>query len=142
MTPSDLLLIATPLIGGSLVSSTISTDSYDQDRSVGPPRWVFPATWTILYLILGYSAYRVGFTNPVIVTWWIGLILNWIWTPVYFGKNDRVGALYIIRSLIVVTIYMAIEFYGVDKTAGLLQLPYLAWLVYAMTLNQKSLESA
>ena len=141
MTPSDLLLIATPLIGGSLISSTISTDSYDSDRTVGPPRWVFPITWTILYLILGYSAYRVGFTNPVIVIWWIGLILNWIWTPVYFGKNDRVGALYIIRSLIVVTIYMAIEFYGVDKTAGLLQLPYLAWLVYAMTLNQKSLVS-
>ena len=59
----------------------------------------------------------------------------------YFGKNDRASALYIIRTLIVVTAYMAIEFYGVDKTAGLLQIPYLAWLVYAMTLNQTSLES-
>lgn len=130
---NDLLLAFVPLLGGFAIGSTVETTSYD--RSVGPPRWVFPVAWTILYAILGYSAYRVGFGNEAIILWWAGLLLNFMWSPVWFGQNDRSGGLMILQALIVTTVITSVAFYRVDKPAGLLQIPYLLWLGYAHYLS-------
>ncbi len=137
--PTALVLMLLPLVGGSLISSKISTATYDA-RTVGPPRWVFPVAWTILYLLLGYSAYRVGVHHLAILLWVLGLVLNWSWTPIYFGKGDKQTALHVLQALIVVTVIMAIAFYRIDQPAGVLQLPYIAWLVYAHGLNQASID--
>lgn len=130
---NDILLASVPLIGGFAIGQTVPTTSYD--RTVGPPRWVFPVAWTVLYILLGYSAYRVGFNNDAIMLWWAGLLLNFMWSPVWFGAGDKEGGLMILQALIVTTLVMAVAFYKVDKPAGWLQVPYLAWLTYAHYLS-------
>lgn len=130
----NILLAALPLTIGFVIGRSIRTTGYDEQK--GPPRWVFPVVWTVLYILLGYSAYRVGFGNDAIIFWWIGLLLNFLWTPVYFGNGDTLGGAMLIESLIVTTLVMTIAFYRVDHLAGMLQIPYLAWLVYARGLVQ------
>lgn len=129
----SVLLACLPLTIGFAIGSAIDTSSYK--RSTGPPRWVFPVAWSILYTLLGYSAYRVGFGNEAILLWWVGLLLNFMWTPVYFGDGDRQGGLMIIQALIMTTLVMTVAFYQVDTTAGVLQIPYLLWLGYAHYLS-------
>lgn len=132
---NDILLASVPLIGGFAIGQTVQTTSWN--RTVGPPRWVFPVAWTVLYILLGYSAYRVGFNDDAIMLWWAGLLLNFMWSPVWFGAGDKSGGLMILQALIVTTLVMAIAFYKVDKPAGLLQIPYLTWLTYAHYLSMQ-----
>jgi tryptophan-rich sensory protein len=75
------------------------------------------------------------YCNDAIMLWWAGLLLNFMWSPVWFGAGDKSGGLMILQALIVTTLVMAIAFYKVDKPAGLLQIPYLAWLTYAHYLS-------
>ena len=133
------VLASLPLVGGFAIGSTISTSTYDTNTAVGPPKWVFPVMWTILYVLLGYSALRVGFGNQAMVLWWIGLLLNFAWSPLYFGMNERAIALRVLQVLLLTTVLMAVAFYRVDPVAGWLQVPYIVWLAYAHHLNQANL---
>ena len=133
MVDINAVLALVPVVAGFTMGKTVSTSSYDA-TSGGPPRWVFPVVWTVLYILLGYSAYRIGFSNEAIILWWVGLLLNLMWTPVYFGQGDNAGGKMIIEALLFTTVMMAIAFFRVDRTAGLLQIPYLVWLIYARTL--------
>ena len=131
-----VILALTPLVGGFAIGSTVDTTSYDRsDLLLAPPRWMFPVAWTILYILLGYSAYRIGFGNQAIILWWVGLILNFAWTPAWFGANDKDAAKMILQALIVTTLVMALVFYRIDHVAGWLQAPYLVWLTYAYYLS-------
>ena len=133
------IALAAPLVGGFAVSSTVSTDSYKQEAPGNPPRWVFPVAWSILYVLIGVVGYRLARRRNVrgLFLWIVGLILNFSWTPLYFGTGDREGALTVLRALIFVTSITTILLYRDDPVAGHMFLPYLAWLVYAHTLSDR-----
>ena len=109
-----------------------------------PPNWVFPTAWTSIYLLISWAAARVALsadTNtsaPVVLGlafWALQIALNTLWTPVFFGIR-RLGAAFVISlfltASVVATMY---AFWQVDWIAGLMVLPYVAWMCAATALN-------
>lgn len=103
-----------------------------------PPDLVFPIAWTVLYVLMAIAAWRVwrvqGFARGMIL--FIGqLVLNALWMPVAFGAQSLVGALVIVGLLWLVVLCTTVVFWTADRPAGLLFLPYLAWVSYASYLT-------
>ncbi|XP_060806994.1 translocator protein isoform X1 [Amyelois transitella] len=107
------------------------------------PKWIFGPAWTVLYSSMGYASYRVleecseSPENAVLPLSLYGsqLLLNWAWTPIFFGLKDFKLAFIEGTVLIGAATATAVSFAVVDKKAGLLMVPYLAWLGYAMSLT-------
>lgn len=130
----NFVLLLTPVIGGSL-SGLIAGDFKKVPKPKNsPPDWVFGPVWTILYLLIGFSA-NIVFqkTGKVPLIFWIQLLLNFSWSPVYL-KNPKIafGIIVALWSSILMTI---IEFQRIDNFAARLLYPYLIWVSYATYLN-------
>lgn len=107
-----------------------------------PPNWLFAPAWTTLYCTIGYSSYLVwrdgdGFRNAILPLSIYGtnLILNWSWSPLFFGLHKIKWALYEIILLWGSTAAMGVAFYNVNPYAGCLIIPYFAWTTFATALN-------
>ncbi|XP_028178948.1 translocator protein-like isoform X2 [Ostrinia furnacalis] len=108
-----------------------------------PPKWVFGPAWTVLYSGMGYASYLVyeecgGFVDDAVLPLSLyggQLLLNWSWTPIFFGMKDFKLAFIEISVLSGAALATTIAFFNVNKTAGWLMVPYLAWLGYASSLN-------
>lgn len=105
-----------------------------------PPRQVFPVVWTVLYILMGVAAYRVwaaGGRRDPMVLYGVQLALNILWSLVFFGAKSLQWSVNVIVALLAVLTATTVSFYSVDRTAGYLMLPYLAWvcLATALTLN-------
>ena len=109
--------------------------------SLSPPGWVFPIVWTILYILMGVSAYLVwtseksGKRNIALGAYAVQLALNFIWTIVFFGFDAYLAAFAILVMLWLAILFMILAFYGVNKAAAYLQIPYLLWVTFAGYLN-------
>ena len=106
-----------------------------------PPGWVFGPAWTTLYVLMGISFYLIWTkTNFVgyqkaLSFFAIQLVLNALWSILFFGLKQPLFALVEIIVLWVAILLTLIPFYKIDKTAGLLLIPYLAWVTFAAILN-------
>lgn len=107
-----------------------------------PPNYMFGPVWTSLYCTMGYSSYLVweecgGFKEAALPLsiYGINLVMNWAWTPIFFGMHNIKLALYEIILLWGSTAAMGIAFYRVNPIAGLLIIPYFAWGTLATALN-------
>ncbi|TPV49273.1 tryptophan-rich sensory protein [Pseudarthrobacter phenanthrenivorans] len=111
-----------------------------------PPNWLFGPVWTVLYTAMAVAAWlvwrkRTDRTRPALAAYGIQLVLNLAWTPVFFGLYPVLGtaalwvALAIILALIAAVTVTVLYFGPISRTAGLLLLPYIAWLVFASSLN-------
>lgn len=103
-----------------------------------PPNWVFPVAWPILYLLMSYSGATLAnleSAGSALALWALQISLNTLWTPVFFGlKNLKLGLIIILLLLFSVAICTYV-FWLYAWIAGLLFLPYLAWVVFAAALN-------
>lgn len=104
-----------------------------------PPDWLFPVAWTVLYLSMSAAAARVAMmpeTGQALAFWSVQIALNTLWTPVFFGLR-RIGAgLVIIFLLWLAVAATMVAFWQHDAIAGLLFVPYLAWVTVAGLLNR------
>jgi tryptophan-rich sensory protein len=111
-----------------------------------PPNWVFGPAWTLLYTSMAVAAWlvwrsRSERSRPALIAYGVQLLLNLAWTPVFFGLYPSIGtpALWIAVAIIVVLIVavtITVLYFGpISRTAGLLLLPYISWLVFATSLN-------
>ncbi|WP_354349686.1 TspO/MBR family protein [Pseudarthrobacter sp. PvP090] len=111
-----------------------------------PPNWVFGPVWTALYTAMAVAAWlvwrsRAEGTRPALTAYAVQLVLNLLWTPVFFGLYPSLGtpALWIAFVIIValaVAVSVTVLYFGpISRAAGLLLLPYLAWIVFASSLN-------
>ena len=106
-----------------------------------PPQWVFAPVWSILYILMFASIVIVGKNTPVylkpaaISIFLLQLVLNLIWTPMFFIHHKIKNALFICITLTVTVLFMIILFAQISKIAALLLIPYLIWLILASTLN-------
>ncbi|MEZ5754671.1 MAG: TspO/MBR family protein [Paracoccaceae bacterium] len=104
-----------------------------------PPDWLFPVAWMVLYLSMSAAAARVAMipgTGQALALWSVQIALNTLWTPVFFGLR-RIGAgLVIIFLLWLAVAATMVAFWQVDRIAGALFLPYLAWVTVAGMLNR------
>lgn len=103
-----------------------------------PPPWVFGPAWTLLYASMAVAAWMVwkrgGWGRPL--QWWtLQLLLNAAWSPVFFGLHQVGLALVVIAALWLAIAATIAAFARVDRRAGGLLLPYLAWVSFASALN-------
>lgn len=110
--------------------------------SFNPPNWVFAPVWTCLYLLMGIALFLVvrhGWNDPAvriaIILFAIQLLLNGIWTPVFFSLHQILGGLVIIVLLAIAIVLTAIWFYRISPAASWLMAPYLLWVCFATVLN-------
>ncbi|HXZ08269.1 MAG TPA: TspO/MBR family protein [Paraburkholderia sp.] len=106
--------------------------------SFNPPNWIFAPVWGVLYLLMAIAAWRVwmsaGFA-PAIVLWLVQLALNAGWSWLFFGRHRIEIALLDIVTLLVFIVATTAAFFDIDAWAGILLLPYLAWVAFATLLN-------
>jgi tryptophan-rich sensory protein len=106
--------------------------------SWNPPAWLFGPAWTTLYTLMAIAAWlvwkRVGFTRAL-GFYFVQLILNAAWTPIFFGAHAMGWALVEISIMWIAILLTLLSFLRVQKTAGLLLVPYLAWVSFATFLN-------
>ncbi len=101
-----------------------------------PPKILFPIIWSILYLLMTISVYlATKNSDDAYKIYFIQLIVNAFWTVIFFGLKLRLLAFIWIIFLFILVIIMIKKFYKENKTAGLLQIPYIIWLLIAMYLN-------
>ncbi len=107
-----------------------------------PPNSVFGPVWVTLYCMIGLSLALLWDRVPAgpekrsaLIWFVIQMVLNLIWSPVYFGAHWMGVALIIIASLLVILPFVIIKIRSLDKTAGRLLIPYAIWVGYATYLN-------
>lgn len=104
-----------------------------------PPIWVFPVVWTILYAVMGYSAYRISKSGEAakgaLAVYWIQLGVNFLWSIVFFRFEALWAAFAVIILLLVLIIVMILMFRKLDPIAALINIPYLLWVTFASYLN-------
>ena len=105
-----------------------------------PPDFVFPIVWTLLFILMGISAYMIyrsdkqGKTKALIV-YGIQLLVNFFWPIFFFNFSAYLFSFIWILLLWLLIILMIKLFYPICKTAALLQIPYLLWVIFAAYLN-------
>jgi tryptophan-rich sensory protein len=128
---------------GVLTGSSGSNTWYAslQKPSFIPPPLAFPIAWTILYALMGVALAMILALPPspqrrsALLLFLVQLALNFAWSPIFFGAHDILLAQWVIFAMAAIAALAAGRFYRLRKAAGLLLLPYLAWLVFAATLN-------
>ena len=134
--------ILVPVLIGSIVGLIITPFmdySSLQKPAFAPPGFIFPIVWTILYVLMGvsYGILKVKnlttYENTQI--YYQQLIINSLWPIFFFVFKWRLFAFIWILLLDIAIYMMIIRFYKSDKTAGLLQVPYFLWTLFATYLN-------
>ncbi|MCC6830577.1 MAG: tryptophan-rich sensory protein [Thermoleophilia bacterium] len=107
-----------------------------------PAGWAFGVVWTLLYVLMAIAAWRVAATGRTsrgvraALAWYgVQLALNLAWTGVFFGRESPWGGMVVIVALIAAVAVTMREFAACSRPAALMLAPYLAWVVFAATLN-------
>lgn len=142
-----VISLAIPLLAG-VVGSLLTVPSinnwyiYLAKPSFTPPNSVFAPVWTSLFILMGIAAYRVWQKRDRIVhfprtvaIYGIQLVLNMMWSFLFFYAHVIGAALFEIIVLLIVIVINGRAFYKIDKTAGLLFIPYFLWVSYATALT-------
>ena len=140
--------VAVPvLVGffGSLFTTadTLNTWYADLRKPVfTPPDWIFGPVWTTLFILMGLAAFMVwqkGLGNRnvriAIVCFVVQLVLNALWSVLFFGLRSPLAGLIDIILLLSAINLTVVLFWQVSKTAALLLVPYMLWVTFASILN-------
>lgn len=108
--------------------------------SWNPPNWLFGPVWTTLYILMGISFALVWHSghprrNQAMLIFAIQFILNLAWTFIFFNQHQLQWAFAEIIALWIMILVNIIVFLRINRAAGLLLLPYLAWVSFAAFLN-------
>lgn len=136
----DLLIfiVATELVGAfsALISGNFRDYSEITQPPLSPPALVFPIVWAVLYALMGISAYMIfvnrnSIRKNALIVWAIQLVVNFSWSIIFF--RFRLLTLAAIVSVILVLLVgiMAYMFAKIKKSAGIINIPYLLWSIFA-----------
>lgn len=101
-----------------------------------PPKILFPIVWTLLYILMSISLYLSSkYDNEVYKLYSIQLVLNSLWSPLFFMFKTYLFSTIELIILLFIVIIMMYQMYLKNKTAGYLQIPYVIWLIFALFLN-------
>lgn len=108
--------------------------------TLNPPAWVFGPVWTTLFVLMGIAAFLVWKKNDKKIKIALGifigqLVLNTLWSFVFFGLHNPGGALVEIVFLWFAILATIIAFFRISKPAAWLLLPYILWVSFAAYLN-------
>ena len=129
-------------IGGYATAESVRTWYPLLNKPVwNPPSWVFGPAWTLLYTLMSIAAWRVWRRRDQVETgkalrfFFAQLVLNAFWSVLFFGLQNPQWALVEIIALWSVLAVIQRAFWRIDRIAGILWIPYLAWVSFATALN-------
>lgn len=110
---------------------------------LNPPSSVFGPVWTTLYILMGIAAFRIFIyasraprTAAKALTFYaIQLLVNLSWSFAFFGLRSPEAGLAVIGILLLMIVWMMLLFFRIDRVAGALIIPYVAWVSFATYLN-------
>lgn len=108
-----------------------------------PDGWVFGVVWPVLYALMGIALFlimnsfvhRAGGKTKAYVLFGVQMVLNALWTYLFFGAHLVGAAFAVIVGLLFITVWMMRSFFEINRGAGYLQVPYIVWLLFATYLN-------
>lgn len=139
-----ILIIAAPLILGALswlvVSDAAASYQMVSKPPLAPPAWLFPAVWTVLYILMGISSFLIyASDNPdrtnALYLFYIQLAVNILWPFIFFGLCRYLVAFLWIILLWLLVFDTAVTFGSINRRAGRLLVPYMLWITFASYLN-------
>lgn len=144
-TSALLISIGIAELGGALGSLAVIPNSWwyiSLSKPLWmPPAWVFGPAWFFLYATIGAAAYVVWHRpasprrSSALRLYAAQLVLNFAWTPIFFGLQHPLLGLITLGALIGLTLLTLRAFWRVNKPAALLFLPYCLWVGFAFALN-------
>ncbi|PLW21261.1 hypothetical protein PCASD_11792 [Puccinia coronata f. sp. avenae] len=153
LTSNAVIAVLTPVTIGSLIGlitkKSVKTWYPTLRKPKGqPPRWAFPVAWTYLYGTMGYASHLIAESlsttpfyetadqaNSALAIYFGQLVLNFMWTPIFFGLKKPAPALVDILALTGTVFYMTNVTSKFNPKAAYLFMPYCAWLTFATYLN-------
>ncbi|MFA6022769.1 MAG: TspO/MBR family protein [Candidatus Pacearchaeota archaeon] len=132
---SLFIVLVVSFIGGLFTDTTGWYNSVKP--SITPPNYVFPIVWTILFIMIGISIYFAWISsknkqkNMVITLFSINLILNILWSFIFFTLKNPMLAFFELILLWISILILVIQLYKVNKIASWLLVPYLIWVSFA-----------
>ena len=140
-----IISIAISLGIGALSSLFLGGDTKEYYMSLSrpplsPPSIVFPIVWTILYILMGISAYLVYKSNckeknTALILYGVQLFINFMWTILFFKLHLMLFSFIWLLLLIFVLILLFKKFYSCSKIAAYLLITYILWCMFAAYLN-------
>ena len=138
-----LICEAAGILGSLFTASAIPTWYATLNKpSFNPPNWIFAPVWTMLFVMMGVAAFLVwkqGVAQPgvkfALGMFLLQLLFNVLWSVMFFGLRSPLAGLIDIAALwgtLAITIWL---FFTHSTVAGILLLPYLAWVSFASVLN-------
>lgn len=140
---SIAICLAIGFISGMATQSSVDTWYATLNKPFfTPPNWVFAPAWTTLYILMGWAAGLVwsrgthhAWVKTALYHFGLQLLLNGSWSIVFFGLREPFWALLVLIALLVMIVLTIKWFRIANKTAALLMVPYLAWVIFAGALN-------
>lgn len=146
-----IFLTVLPLIVGG-AAAVLTMDAMAQYSALpqppfAPPAWVFPAVWTVLYLLMGAASRRVHRlgtqeSRNALMLYYVQLAVHFVWPLLYFRAQEYAVAFWWLLLLLALVLAALSAFSRLDKAAGRLLMPYAAWLLFAAYLNYSMMRMA
>lgn len=142
--PKNLILLSflVLVVGGGLLVGLVAMPGvwYDglEKPPFNPPNWIFGPVWTLLYVLIAIAGSRVWLANrrsALMAAWWVQLVLNFAWSPVFFGLHQIGAAFLVITALLVTIAAFMSEAWNRDRLTAMLFAPYFVWVAFASVLN-------
>jgi len=112
-----------------------------KNSSLTPPGYVFSIVWPLLYCslaILGYLLYRKRKNSGIdklFKLYWVQMILNWLWSPIFFNLHLTGIALFILMLIVTINSYIILKLIKLNSRDWYIILPYFLWILFATYLN-------
>ena len=143
------LLILLGALSGQLSGSGADSAWFSalQMPAIYPPGWLFGVVWTILYALMGFAMAVIAAAKgargrgAATLAFVVQLVLNLAWSPMFFAYHQITGALALIVLLDLAVIVTIALFWKIRRSAALLMLPYLAWILFASVLTWQILQA-
>jgi len=103
-----------------------------------PPNWIFGPVWSLLYVLIAIAGWRTWLREPTgtaMKIWGAQQVLNFLWSPTFFGARLMGPALVIIVLLFACIVLFIARAWNRDRLSGWLFVPYAAWVAFATLLN-------
>jgi tryptophan-rich sensory protein len=103
-----------------------------------PPNWIFGPVWTTLYVLIGIAGARTWIRKRMgtrMRLWFTQMVLNFLWSPIFFGMQSPAGALVIIVPMLICILAFIALTYRRDRVSMWLFVPYALWVGFATLLN-------
>lgn len=126
------------IVGVSYVFNNMTWYRSLMHPTFSPPEAVFGVMWSVLYILLGISAFltfRDKIHGRAMMLFVLQLALNACWTPVFFGAHSLFGALVLIVAMLIALVFLFRALWPISRVAAWLLVPYGLWLAFATYLT-------